>query len=88
MKKLSSHTFFRSSCVPTARKNKAKLDLQTTNMGRVIAAALAFLLLGPALAGQTVIPNYDKAARSLTSWKLISTIFFLSYLLARISFEP
>ncbi len=45
----------------TTRKNKAKIDSQRTNMGRIIAVVLAFLLLGPALAGQTVIPNYDKA---------------------------
>ncbi len=33
-------------------------------MGRMIVAALAFLLLGPALAGQTVIPNYDTVSLS------------------------
>jgi hypothetical protein len=30
-------------------------------MRRIMVAVLAFLLLGPALAGQTVIPNNDKA---------------------------
>ncbi len=37
-------------------------------MNRFILAALAFLLLGPALAGQTVIPNYD-TARDQFFWK-------------------
>ncbi len=48
MKKPSSHPVFRSSGVLTARKNKAKLDSQRTNIGRVIAAA--FLLLAAPIA--------------------------------------
>ncbi len=48
MKKLSSHPVFRSSGVLAARKNKAKLDSQRTNMGRIILAA--FLLLAAPIA--------------------------------------
>ncbi len=53
MKKLSSHPVFRSSRVPSKKR--------TLGMGRIIVAALVVLLLGPALAGQTIIPNYGKA---------------------------
>ncbi len=48
MKKLSSHPVFRSSRFPTTRKNKVKIDLQTTSMGRIILAA--FLLLAAPIA--------------------------------------
>ncbi len=51
MKKLSSHPVFRSSGVLAARKNKAKLDSQRTNIGRVIAAAFLLLAATTAFAG-------------------------------------
>ncbi len=48
MKEPSSHPVFRSSCVPTTQNNKANIDSQRTNMGRIILGA--FLLLAAPIA--------------------------------------
>ncbi len=50
MKEPSSHPVFRSSCVPTTQNNKANIDSQRANMGRIILAALAFLLVAAPIA--------------------------------------
>ena len=42
-------------------------------MARIIVAALVFLLLSPALADQTVIPNYDKARKDFFWTQLYPT---------------
>ncbi len=50
MKKLSSHLVFRSSCVLRLRKDKAKIDSQRTNVGRIILAAFQLLAAPTAFA--------------------------------------
>ncbi len=48
MQKRICHGVFRSSRVPTTQNNKANIDLQRTNVGRIILAA--FLLLAAPIA--------------------------------------